>query len=60
MPSSGFHDLSDADIQALVAYLRSQPPVERDLHRRKLPALAAVFLGSGMFPTSAQPLITQP
>jgi mono/diheme cytochrome c family protein len=60
MPSSAFHALSDADVQALVAYIRSQPPVERDLPQRDLTALAAVFLGSGMFPTSAQPPITQP
>jgi mono/diheme cytochrome c family protein len=60
MPSSAFHALSDADVQALVAYLRSQPPVERHLPQRDLNALAAVFLGAGMFPTSAQPPITQP
>jgi mono/diheme cytochrome c family protein len=60
MPSSAFHALSDADVQALVAYLRSQPAVERDLPQRDLNALAAVFLGAGMFPTSAQPPITSP
>lgn len=60
MPSKGFRAMSDEDAQALVAYLRSQPAVERDLPERNLNLLAALFLGSGMFPTSAQPPITAP
>jgi mono/diheme cytochrome c family protein len=60
MPSQGLHGVSDADAEAMVAYLRSQPAVDRNLPARDLNVFAAVFIGSGMFPTSAQPPITQP
>ncbi|RPJ38595.1 MAG: cytochrome c, partial [Chloroflexi bacterium] len=60
MPSQAFKELSDQDTEAIVAYLRSQPAVNRDLPERDLNAVAAVFLGAGMFPTSAQPPVTIP
>jgi mono/diheme cytochrome c family protein len=60
MPTQAFNNLSDADVQALVAYLRSQPAVKRDLPKRDLNLLAALFVGSGMFPTAVKPPITQP
>ncbi|MEJ2601418.1 MAG: cytochrome c [Anaerolineales bacterium] len=44
MPSPAFHNLSDADVQALVAYLRSQPAVEHATPKRNLSAIAAVLL----------------
>jgi hypothetical protein len=34
--------------------------VERDLAERNLNLLVALFLGSGVFPTSAQPPLTAP
>ena len=55
MPSQAYRNLSDADVQALVAYLRSQPAVANSQPPRNLNALAAIFLGTGVFPTSAQP-----
>ncbi len=60
MPSQAFHSMSDEDVLAIIAYLRSQPPVKRDLPPNQLNLLAAAFLGTGQFPTSAQPPITQP
>jgi mono/diheme cytochrome c family protein len=60
MPSQGLHDLSDADVAALVAYIRSQPAVNRDLPKRDMNVLAALFFGAGLFPTSAQVPITGP
>lgn len=60
MPSMAMHSMSDADAQAMVAFLRSQPAVQRDLPERNLSPLGAAFLGIGMFPTSAQTPITQP
>jgi len=60
MPTEAFYNMSDADVQALVAYLRSQPAVKRDLPKRDLNLLAALFVGSGLFPTAAKPPITQP
>jgi mono/diheme cytochrome c family protein len=60
MPSDTFHNLSDADAQAIVAYLRSQPPITHDLPDRQVSILAAAMVGAGMFPTSAQAPITEP
>ena len=55
MPSQAYRNFSDADAEALVAYLRSQPAVDNPQPARNLNVLAALFLGTGMFPTSAQP-----
>ena len=60
MPSHVFHNLSDSDAQAIVAYLRSQPAAGSKTPPTKLNFLAALVLGVGMSPTSAQPPITQP
>ena len=60
MPTAGFKHISDSDARALVAYLRSQPAVARDLPERNLNVLAALLVGAGLFPTSAQPPLAQP
>jgi cytochrome c553 len=60
MPSHVFHNLSDSDAEAIVAYLRSQPAAGAKTPSTKLNFLAALILGVGMFPTSAQPPITRP
>ena len=60
MPSGALHYASDEDIYALVAYLRSQPAVENDLPDRSMSPLAALMVGAGMFPTSAQTPILEP
>jgi mono/diheme cytochrome c family protein len=52
--------MSDEDVQALVAYLRSQPPSPRSVPLPTFNVLGYAVLGSGMFPTSAQPPITGP
>ena len=54
MPSQAYRNFSDADAEALVAYLRSQPAVANPQPARNLNVLAALFLGAGMFPISAQ------
>ena len=54
MPSQAYRHLSDADVQALVAYLRSQPAVNNPQPARNMNILAALFVGAGLFPTSAQ------
>ena len=54
MPSQAYRHLSDADVQALVAYLRSQPAVDNPQPARNLNIMAALFLGAGLFPTSVQ------
>ncbi len=60
MPSVTFNYVSDEDAQALVAYLRSQPAVSRDLPVASVSPMGALLLGAGMFDTSAQRPITQP
>jgi mono/diheme cytochrome c family protein len=60
MPSEALHQLSDADVMILVAYLRSQPPVTHATPSRDLSLLGVVLVGAGLFPTAEQPRIDQP
>ena len=60
MPSEIFRGLSDTDVRAIVAYLRSQPAVTPGTPPTRLNVVAALFVGSGMFPTSAQAPIIHP
>jgi len=59
MPSESFHSLSDDDVHAIVAYLRSQPAAGRPSPPTKLNIVGALLIGAG-FPTAAQPPISQP
>jgi mono/diheme cytochrome c family protein len=58
MPSEILHNLSDADVQAIVAYLRSQPAVGAISPPTKLNVIAALLIGTGIGHTGAQPPIT--
>lgn len=60
MPSMAFKNVSDADVQAIVGYLRSMPAVQNSTPPPRLNVLAAIMIGVGLFPTSEQPAITQP
>jgi len=60
MPSESFHNLSDEDVQSLVAYLRSQPAVNHDEPDFQPNFVSMLVLGAGLFPPSAQAPITQP
>lgn len=60
MPSDQFHVMGDADVRALVAYLRTQPAVERQIPETQLTLLGAVLVGAGIFPYSPQPPIAGP
>jgi mono/diheme cytochrome c family protein len=55
MPAEYFRYLSDDDVQALVAYLRTQPPVERQTPENRMNLLGTALVGAGVFPTTAQP-----
>jgi mono/diheme cytochrome c family protein len=61
MPSSSFRNLSDADVLALVAYLRAQPALEPTTPPRQISAVGAILLAllPGDF-FSTQPPIVQP
>ena len=59
MPSKFFRNLSDADVHAIVAYLRSQPPIEPDTPPNRLNVLGAILIN--VFPMrEAQPPVTEP
>lgn len=49
MPSGSFWHLSDADLGAIVAYLKSAPPVERRTEPRTLRPLGTGLVGAGLF-----------
>ena len=58
MPSKVFRNLSDEDVHAIVAYLRSQPSVEPDTPPTKLNVLGAIMIN--LFPAlEAQPPVTE-
>jgi mono/diheme cytochrome c family protein len=54
MPSEDYHSMSDGDVQAIVAYLRSQPAVEKQTPPVSLSFLGTVLLGTGQVPLSNQ------
>ncbi len=60
MPSDQYRHLSDDDVQALVAYLRTQPAVARQTPPTQLNVLGAAVMGTGVFPLSAQPPMSGP
>jgi cytochrome c553 len=60
MPSESFHNLSDADVQAMVVFLRAQPASSHTTAPRDLGIMALVLVGAGLFPTAEQAHIAQP
>lgn len=60
MPADTLHNLSDEDVAATVAALRTQPAVQHETPPRSMSLLATALIGAGLFPTAAQPPITAP
>lgn len=60
MPSNDFRGLSDRDLAALIAFLRSQRAIERATPARRLSPLAYLLLGAQAFETSLQRPVTKP
>lgn len=60
MPAETLHLMSDDDVQSLVAYLRSQPPVARAAMPTQLHLLGAVLGAVGALPMTAQMPTTVP
>jgi mono/diheme cytochrome c family protein len=50
MSSQRVRNLSDADIESVIAYIRSQPPVQHETPPPAPSFLAVVFAGAGMLP----------
>jgi mono/diheme cytochrome c family protein len=55
MPSGGFRNMSDDDVQALVAYLRSQPAVGDPTPSNQFNVLGAIFMNLSDFRTAQKP-----
>lgn len=55
MPSDQYRVMSDGDVQALVAYLRTQPLVAHSTPEMQLNLFGALLMGTGFFPISNQP-----
>lgn len=55
MSSQRVRNLSDDDIQAVIAYIRSQPPVHRETPPPRPSFLAAIMSGAGMLPSLPEP-----
>ena len=47
------NDLGDEDLGALIAYLKSIPPVDNSLPERRFEPLAKLMMGAGLFPPPA-------
>ena len=54
-PASDYYWMSDADAEALVAYLRSLPALRHDQPRRNLNLLGKLAVAAGLLPTSELP-----
>ena len=55
MPSENFRRMPDEDIAAVVAYLRTQPPVERETPPLRPNLLGYILIGTGLAAPSVQP-----
>ena len=53
MPSGAFHEMSDADLGAVIAYIQSLPPVDNLMPERRVEIMGRVMMGLGMFPPFA-------
>jgi mono/diheme cytochrome c family protein len=58
MPSSTFYYLSDEDLGALIAYLKSLPPVDNAMPPTDLGPLGRIMLPLGQLPESVIPDVT--
>ena len=59
MSAQAARNLSDADLESVIAYIRSQPPVQNETPPPDPRFLAAILSGAGMFPS--QPgILTEP
>ena len=58
MPSSVFYYLSDEDLGALIAYLKSVPPVDNEMPPTELGPLGRVMLPLGQLPPELTPSVT--
>lgn len=59
MPAEAFNSMSDEDLEALLGYLRSVPPVDREPGRTVVGPLGRILYLAGQFPLLPAELIDQ-
>jgi cytochrome c553 len=57
MPSYEYHGMSDDDFRALVAYLRSRPPVDREIPEDRLGPIGRFLVATNAFPAFSAVMI---
>jgi mono/diheme cytochrome c family protein len=57
MPADDYAPMSDADVGALIAYIRSLPPVDSQLPPSQIRPLGQILLGAGLLPSFPAELI---
>jgi mono/diheme cytochrome c family protein len=57
MHSDAFHNLGEDDLGALIAYVKSAPPVDREQPLTRASALGKVMVALGLFDSGSMPLI---
>ena len=55
MTTQHFREFSEVDIQAVIAYLRSQPAIPNDVPEENPSLLAVFFIGAGLIPLPPAP-----
>ncbi len=54
MPATSFYHFSDADMGAVIAYVKSVPPVDSQLPERQVTLLGWALIAAGQFPLVAE------
>jgi cytochrome c553 len=57
MHSDVYHNLSQQDLGAIIAYIKSVPPVDNELPKPKIKPLGKILVALGVFDSEALPLI---
>lgn len=57
MHADAYNHLGEADLRALIAYVRSLPPVDNELPATSVTTLGRIMIGLGLFDTESMPLI---
>jgi mono/diheme cytochrome c family protein len=60
MPTENLRNLSDEDVAAIIAYLRSQPAIENETPPTNISPLLAFFFGTGLAGQLHYPPVTAP
>lgn len=57
MHSDAYHNLSEEDLGAIIAYIKSVPPVDNEVPQTRAAPLGRIFVALGLFDSEAMPLL---